>query len=209
MGKSEEGRWRVSGTDRTTAIGMGQTGYADLDEGSAALAYTIAQGEVEMVASELADPSRLIAVAEAEGITPEVFVQEDLRLIHCAAAEARDRPLVDVLRLARTALRAEHYWNPQGPFGTGSQWSDETLVQLTQLYPPSVIAVRANARHLLALVRRWRMAEDLLAQFRHVLTNGEALPPSYPRGPGAPTTAGERVARPPAFILAPGKRGVA
>ena len=38
------------------------------------------------------------------------------------------------------ALREAHFWNPAGPFGTGCQWSDETLVQLAQSYPASVVA---------------------------------------------------------------------
>src|SRR5688572_15155722 len=143
---------------------------ADLDDTAVALADAIAKAEVELVASELADPSTLVAVAEAAGITPGVFAQEDLRLIHCAADVGRHLPLVEVLKLARRSLREAHYWDPKGPIGTGSLWSDETLVLLTQSYPISATAVRANARDLLALVRRWRMAEDLLEQFRRVLT---------------------------------------
>jgi hypothetical protein len=179
---------------------------ADLDDAAAALADAIAKAEVEVVGAELADHGRLVAVAEAEGVTPATFGQEDLRLIHCAAAEARHLPLVDVLRLVRRALQKEHFWDPQGPFGTGCQWSDETLVQLAQSYPASVVATRANARHLLALVRRWRMAEDLLSRFRQVLTGDGPVrtltPPPRPSHQPAP--------RRTAFLLtAPGKRGVA
>jgi hypothetical protein len=162
----------------------------DLYDAAVALADAIGKAEVEVVAAELADPSTLVAVAEAEGVTAATFSHEDLRLTHSAADVARNLPLINVLKLARQALRDARYWNPQGPFGTGSQWSDETLAQLAQSYPVSVTAVRANARHLLSLARRWRMAEDLLAQFRAVLT-----------GAAEPTVAFARQQRPPVVTV--------
>jgi hypothetical protein len=173
----------------------------DLYDAAVVLADAIAKAEVAVVAAELADPSTLVIVAEAEGVTAATFSHEDLRIIHCAAAVARHLQLVNVLKLARQALRDARYWNPQGPFGTGSQWSDETLAQLARSYPACVPAVRAYSRHLVALNRRWRIAEDLLAQFRAVLT-GDA---DAPLPPG--TDAG--VTPRPRFVLMPGKRGVA
>lgn len=151
---------------------------ADLDEAAVALAVAIARAEVEVVASELADPSLLVGVAEAEGVTAASFSHEDLKIIHVAADVARHLPRVNVLKLARQALRDARYWNPRGPFGTGSQWSDETLAQLADSYPISTVAVRANVRNLLALNRRWAMAEDLLARFRAALTGDD-----QPAGP--------------------------
>jgi hypothetical protein len=169
----------------------------DVYEAAVALAVDIGRAEVDLVAAELADPSTLVALAEAEGVTAATFSHEDLRIIHVAADVARHLPLVNVLKLARQALRDAHFWNPKGPFGTGSQWSDETLAQLAGSYPISTVAVRAHARNLLALARRWAMAEALLAQFRAVLTGDD------------PLTTPPAACRTHAFILSPGRRGVA
>ena len=144
-------------------------------DAAVALADSIGKAEVAVVACVLPDTGHLVAVAEAQGVTPATFSHEDLRLLWCAADVARDRPLIDVLKLARAALRREHFWDPQGPIGTGCMWSDETLSRLSQLYPACVAATRYHARNLVALNRRWRMAERLLADFRAVLL-GEAEP---------------------------------
>jgi hypothetical protein len=142
---------------------------AELDDAAVALADAIAKAEVAVVACVLPDTRALMPVAEAQGVTPDTFSHADVRLLWCAADVARDRPLIDVLKLARAALRREHYWDPRGPIGTGCMWSDETLVRLTQLYPASPVATRYYARNLVTLHRRWTMAENLLAQFRAAL----------------------------------------
>jgi hypothetical protein len=152
----------------------------DLDEMAVALAADIARAEVEVVGTVLADHPALLPVAEREGVTPSAFGQEDVRLIYAAADVSRDRRLAEVLWLARAALRRAHHWDPQGPIGTGCMWSDETLVRLAGMFPASVVATRYHARHLLALSRRWRMAEDLLRQFREVLAGESEAAPVLP-----------------------------
>jgi hypothetical protein len=147
----------------------------DFDDSAVALAVSIASAEVDVDASVLPRTKDLVAVAEGEGVTSATFSHDDTRIIWQACDVARDRPLIEVLRLARSALQEAHHWDPQGPFGTGSRWSNETLAQLADSYPPCVAAVRANARSLLALARRWHAAEELLAQFRAVLA-GDADP---------------------------------
>jgi hypothetical protein len=148
-------------------------GAAADDEAAVALAVSIGKAEVEVNASILPRTKDMVAVAEAEGVTAATFSHEDCRLIWCACDVARHLPLVNVLKLARQALRDASYWDSQGPFGTGSRWSDETLAQLADSYPPCATAVRANARHLLALNRRWRAAEHYLGQFRAALAGDD------------------------------------
>jgi hypothetical protein len=142
----------------------------DLYDLASALACDVARAEVELVAAELARPDRLVVIAEGAGVTAGSFSQQDLRLIHCAADVARHLPLADILRLARRALQAEHFWDPNALIGFGCMWSNESLALLAEQYPISSVAVWQNARHLLALRRRWDLAENFVRQLRAALT---------------------------------------
>lgn len=155
-------------------LSLNRTDYpsADLFEVASALAAALAGAEVDVVTSVLPAAQSLMPVAEAEGVTAAHFEQEDLRLLFCACDVARHLPLIDLLKLARRALREAGYWDPHGPVSRGSccLWSDESLALAADAYPPSTATVQMNARHLISLSRRWRMAETLVRRLRTTLT---------------------------------------
>jgi hypothetical protein len=156
---------------------------ARLDALAASLAAEIAAAEVQLVGAVLARPNDLVAAAEREGIAPAVFGQEDVRILYAAADVARDRPVANVLHLAKIALQRAGYWNSQGAIGTGCQWSDESLVALAKSHLASTLAVRCYARELLALTRRWETAQVLLGELLTVLSDSHPAARSPPAPP--------------------------
>jgi hypothetical protein len=124
-----------------------------------------AEAETEMVAAVLADSARAVPLAEAEGVVFHCFSHPDLRLVYLAADVLRDSPVLDVLVLARRALKAEGYWCADGPISFGMRWSNETLSALAFHVPFHADATVMLARWLVDLDHRERAARVAFDSF--------------------------------------------
>lgn len=158
----------------------------DLYDAYAELAVLIGKYSIELIGSVAADPAVGVPLAEAEGVVDDLFQDEDLAglwlAIKAGAESGRDQ--VGCVKLCRELLRRQGYWNPQGPVGSGMQWSDESLVRLFFSFP-GTFTVPANARRLVESVARWRAAQRLVTGLRRLLL-GQVEVPERPAaaGPG-------------------------
>ncbi len=129
--------------------------------------------ELDLVGSIITDPGRGVPVAETVGVVPALFGEMDLRLIYCACDVLRDAPLIEVLKLARRALQAEGFWNPDGRADYTNcpcSWSNESLCGLAGSWPLSIAAIRWNAFRLVDLDQRQRRITSLQQQIVEALT---------------------------------------
>ena len=140
-----------------------------LDDLAATLADELTQAGVHVIAAVLPDPALLVPIAESAGVRQEHFHHPDLGILWCACDVGRQLPTPNLLNIARSALKQKGFWNPDGPIGTGMQWSDESLAYLASLYFPSSTYTRFNADWLLTLNARWNYAESLLSRLKAVL----------------------------------------
>lgn len=178
---------------------------ADADDFATALAVKWTADGREFLGATFADPATHVPLAESLGVTGAALADRDQMLIWLALDVGRAHAVTTIRNVARRALQAEGFWDRRGAIAFGPLWNDESLALLADSYPAGVNltteAVRYYASGLVASSRRWAMAEDLLRQFRELLSGEtETSMIVSPR---------KRHGRRPAFILATGKRGVA
>jgi hypothetical protein len=145
-----------------------------MDEAAIALAGRRLGLETDLAGCVLSDHVAGVAAALTAGVTEAAFSHYDLRLIFAACVVHRDRPLPDVLLLARDALRADCYWTDDHLRGTGSIWSAESLSDLAGSWPSSA-PVPIIAAELLGVQRRLDAAAEHLAAAARALS-GEGVP---------------------------------
>jgi hypothetical protein len=133
-----------------------------MDEAAIALAGRRLGLETDLAGCVLSDHVAGVAAALTAGVTEAAFSHYDLRLIFAACVVHRDRPLPDVLLLARDALRADCYWTDDHLHGTDLIWSAETLSDLARSWPSSA-PVPAIAAELLRVNRCLESAANHLA----------------------------------------------
>lgn len=127
-----------------------------------------AAAEIELVARVLANPRIGAAVVIEAGITAATFDQPDARLLFAAADVGREDRLekIDVLKLARRALRAEDLWDPTQIAGnalTSMRHSDATLARLATCRTFCPALVRQAADQLLSIIDQQKRNAEVAA----------------------------------------------
>lgn len=146
-----------------------------------ALGAATAEAEIDLLAAVYCDPRGMVPVAEAAGIRPYHFGQEDLRLLWCACEVAGPRfGLPGVRRLARRALADVGLWCDRGPIYLGPPWSERSLDLLAGSYFPCRPIVRQRAERLIDLAL---LARETHALMRRVAAAVEARPSPAPAVP--------------------------
>ena len=111
-----------------------------------------------------------VAMAEAAGIAPQSFDQEDLRLLYVAASLANGRDMTVILKAARLALIHFGFWDDSAAWHTtGAAWSFENLAWLVIPGSPHR-PVEMIAMELVSIARAQRDASEHIEYARRLLS---------------------------------------
>lgn len=157
------------------------TSTSDIFAAGVALAARRDRAEVAVIEAALSSPVPAVPLLTAAGISAETFINPDLAILIAAAVLGVDKPIETTLCAARLALQHFGYWDPSAPIGTGSRWSDESLVLLATACPPLPMIIVARAAELLEVVALQSEVATTLERLDGLLS-GEVRPaPAVPR----------------------------
>jgi len=149
---------------------------AQLDGPAIALAQERARAERHVIECILADPPKMLAIADGESLTQWDFGQPDHRILFLAARLAADCGRGAVLRLARAGLMAFKLWDGGRPRGSRAMMhSDATLSELATAEPANRAICRFAVRRLRRIVARQRRARRLLIEARRLMEGRDAV----------------------------------
>ena len=142
-----------------------------LYEASVGLAMERQRVELDLAGQLVADPIHAMAAVQAAGVTPEMILAPDVKIIADAAWIGHRLPLEKIARLAKLALRYFGWWDESDPrtFARVPFWSDASLSSFCTSYLPSPTLARREAMRLIDIDRRQREAAACIRRAMELL----------------------------------------